>query len=171
MFVTDRFFSTSLRVTVKATHFPSGDKRGSPTRDRRCMSSTWKGCAAHAVTANDNRANEQMRVFIIPRNLKIWIFASSSSHQGLGLQTDGMTLGKIPPSEDRGFDTFTTAVFPPNISRCRWLFHQSCGLPTDIGLPEPRKDRDSVSTACDGDSVSRRFDRRQLVGRSRARPP
>jgi hypothetical protein len=63
MLVTERFFSTSFFVTVKATHCPSGETRGFPTRERRCMSSTWKGWAAQALKAKEHSASEQMRDF------------------------------------------------------------------------------------------------------------
>ena len=72
MLVTRRFFSTSLRDTVKATHFPSGETRGPSTRDTRCKSSTWNAWPAHAGKVNDNNAIEQIIVFIFPRNLDVW---------------------------------------------------------------------------------------------------
>ncbi len=67
MFVTDLFFGTSLRVTVNATHFPSGETFGPPTRESFCISSTWNECAANAGEAKATNASKRMRAFIFPR--------------------------------------------------------------------------------------------------------
>jgi hypothetical protein len=72
MFVTDLFFATSLRVTVNATHFPSGDTFGPATRDSFCISSTWNECAANAGEAKARSVSKRTRAFIFPRYLEIW---------------------------------------------------------------------------------------------------
>ena len=55
-FVTDLFFATSLRVTVNATHFPSGDIRGPLMRDSFCMSSTRNTRAANARRCENHQS-------------------------------------------------------------------------------------------------------------------
>ena len=67
MFVTVLFFATSLRVTVNATHFPSGDTFGPLTRDSFCISSTWNECAANAGTAQNKSESTPAKAFIFPR--------------------------------------------------------------------------------------------------------
>jgi hypothetical protein len=63
-FVTDLFFATSLRVTVNATHLPSGDILGPPMRESFCMSSTRNTWAANADDAKIIRASIRMDIFI-----------------------------------------------------------------------------------------------------------